>query len=245
MNKKAIKFSPIKSKRVFEELSSHIKGLIIQGVLKTGDRLPSELELAEQFQVSRQTVREALRILELSGLITVRTGGKGGPVVSNTTFETMNDLFLDVFQIEKISMEEITIARLCIEKTVLAYAIENADKGDLRGLKKNIAEATKKVKQSQAATDLNIEFHKLLGKASKNRVFELVIGSIMAVLAHYHRIVPSDALVSAKAVKYHEEVLAAIIAKDLDQAFRKLEGHLNEVRDRFESYGELFEAENE
>ncbi|MFZ7110979.1 MAG: FadR/GntR family transcriptional regulator [Desulfatiglandales bacterium] len=244
MDKKTISFSPIKSKRAFEELSNHIKGLIIQGRLKTGDRLPSELELAEQFQVSRQTVREALRILELSGFITVRTGGKGGPTVSNTAFNTMNDLLLDVFQIERISMEEITVARLCIEKAVLAHAVENADEMDIKNLSKNIAQAKERVKGGRASTELNIEFHKLLGKASKNRVFQLVMGSIMSVLAHYHEIIPSDPQVSAKAVKYHEEVLAAIKAKDVDKALRMLEGHLEEVRERFKCYSDLLEAEN-
>lgn len=244
MDKKPIKFRPIKSKRVFEELSSHIKGLIIQGDLKTGDRLPSELELADQFQVSRQTVREALRILELSGFIKVRTGGKGGPIVSNTTFHTMNNLFLDVFQIEKISMEEITIARLSIEKTILAHALQNADEADIQGLRKNITEAKKRAKQGQACTDLNLEFHELLGKASKNRVLQIVMGSIMAVLAHFHEIIPSDPQISGKAANYHEEVLAAVIAKDLDKALRVLEKELTEVGDRFKDYRELLEAEN-
>lgn len=65
-------FTPVKSKRTFEEVSSKIKNLIFDGTLKPGDRLPSESELAVQFGVGRQTLREALRILELSGFIFMR-----------------------------------------------------------------------------------------------------------------------------------------------------------------------------
>ena len=84
MNVKKELFSPIKSKRTFEEVSGKIKTLIFDGVLKPGDRLPSEIELARQFMVSRQTIREALRILELSGFIKVQKGGSGGPLIKDT-----------------------------------------------------------------------------------------------------------------------------------------------------------------
>ena len=66
-----ILFAPIKSTRTFEEISLGIKRLIFKGALKPGDKLPSETELARQFNVGRQTVREALRLLELSSLILI------------------------------------------------------------------------------------------------------------------------------------------------------------------------------
>lgn len=71
-------FEPFKNnKRAFEEVSSSIKSLIFKGILQPGDKLPSEGELANQFNVGRQTVREALRILELSGFIKVQKGFGG------------------------------------------------------------------------------------------------------------------------------------------------------------------------
>jgi DNA-binding transcriptional MocR family regulator len=70
-------FTPIESKRTFEEISSKVKTLIFDGTLKPGDRLPSELELAKQFGVGRQSVREALRLLELSGFVSIQKGYGG------------------------------------------------------------------------------------------------------------------------------------------------------------------------
>ena len=75
---------PVKNKRTFEEVSDKLKELIFDGTLKPGQQLPSEHALAQLFQVGRQSVREALRVLELSGFITIRAGVKGGAVIEGT-----------------------------------------------------------------------------------------------------------------------------------------------------------------
>jgi len=112
MNEQKALFTPIKTRRTFEEVSASIKQLILDGVLRPGDRLPSEMELARQFNVSRQTIREALRILELSGFISVQKGGSGGPLIRDTIMNTINNLFFDAFQLERISIDELTAARI-------------------------------------------------------------------------------------------------------------------------------------
>ena len=127
-------FTPVKSKRTFEEVSAKIKDLIFEGTLKTGDRLPSESELAVQFGVGRQTVREALRILELSGFITVQKGYGGGPIVKDTVVSKISILFQDAFQLEKISLEHITQARSTIESAILTHIVENIDDRDIKAL---------------------------------------------------------------------------------------------------------------
>ena len=75
-------FGPIKSERTFERVSTRIKGLILEGALKPGDRLPSENELAQQFGVSRQTIREALRIL--GAFFSARETSSSSPLVGRT-----------------------------------------------------------------------------------------------------------------------------------------------------------------
>ncbi len=77
--------SPYKKRRAFEEIANNIKELISKGYLKPGDRLPPETEIARQFDVGRNTIREALRILELSGFVKIQMGGKGGPLIIDTS----------------------------------------------------------------------------------------------------------------------------------------------------------------
>ena len=136
-------FEPIRSRRTFEEVSNQIKKRIFEGVYQTGEKLPPEAELAAQFNVGRQSVREALRILELSGFITIQKGGGGGAIVKGSISNTISKLFLDAFRLEKTSLEELTIARVEIEKVVLKYAVMHSDADDIRALQENVATARK------------------------------------------------------------------------------------------------------
>ncbi len=154
-------FVPIKGKRAFEEVSAQIKNLVFQGILKPGDRLPSETDLAARFNVGRQTIREALRILDLSGFISVQKGYGGGTFIKDTTLSKMGNLFLDTIRLEKITIEELTIARLENERVILNYAIDFADALDVKRLKENILHAKENLKQNMTATEENLEFHKL------------------------------------------------------------------------------------
>ena len=248
MNDNQDLFQPIKNERTFEKVSTRIKRLIFDGVLKPGDRLPAETELAHQFNVSRQTIREALRILELSGFITVQKGGNGGPLIRTTILNTINDLFLDAFQLEKVTTEELTLARFEIERVVMNYAIDRADDADIQRLQDNVRRARKKIENNLAAVDENIEFHNLLAEASKNHVFVMVVGSITAVVRdHTSRLTASlegqdpagaymeSVLKSKTAVDIHEKILEAITARDRKKAKHLMESHLQEVGHRLES----------
>jgi len=230
-----ILFDPVKGRRTFEKVSSEIKKLVIQGVLKPGDKLPPEIELARQFNVGRQTIREALRILELSGFISIQKGFGGGPVIKDTILNRISALFLDAFQMEKVSIEELTVARFKIEKIVLNDAIDFADDQDIQALQENIDKARKKIERKSMATVENIEFHNLLAKASKNHVFVIVSGSILALLEDLLCRLTPDFEVSKKALRSHEDILKALIAKDRAAAINFLEKHLLKVQNHLKS----------
>jgi GntR family transcriptional repressor for pyruvate dehydrogenase complex len=245
MSNHQILFSPIKEKRTFERVSSKIKGLILAGTLQPGDKLPSEIELAQQFSVSRQTIREALRILELSGFITVQKGGKGGPVIRDTILSTIGNLFLDAFQMEKISLDELTSARLDMERVVLHRAMDQADEQDLSLLRENVAAARKKIENQAVAVEENIEFHNLLARASKNHLFVIILGSITAATRDLlsrltlgteegARSLACDegTVKSANAVRHHEQILDAMAQGNGIQAIRLMEEHLLELDTR-------------
>ena len=90
-------FKPIKQTRVSEEVAEQLKETILNGQFKAGDRLPSERDLAEAFQVSRVAIREALRSLENSGFIITRQGATGGAFVTDLTFSSLSKAFVDLF----------------------------------------------------------------------------------------------------------------------------------------------------
>ncbi|MBW2064173.1 MAG: FadR family transcriptional regulator [Deltaproteobacteria bacterium] len=248
MNELKELFTPVKTRRTFEEVSASIKELILEGVLKPGDRLPSEIELARQFNVSRQTVREALRILELSGFISVQKGGTGGPLIKDTILNAINNLFLDAFRLQRISIGELTVARIEIEKVVLDHVVDNITEAQVRELKKNIARALAKIERNEVSVMENIQFHNLLAQASGNHVFVIVVGAIVAaVQALLSRLTPDarggdqpasyneSVLRSQNSIQYHEELLEAIVGRQKAKARTIMENHLLEVGDRLKN----------
>ncbi|MBU2497327.1 MAG: FCD domain-containing protein [Proteobacteria bacterium] len=212
--------------RSFEEISARIKNSVFKGELKPGDRLPSEAELGRHFNVGRQTIREALRFLELSGFISIQRGRKGGPIIRDTVLDAVNRSLLDAFQLQNITIDEITVARLAIEKSVLPYGVVNMTASDIRGLEKNILEARKKLERGVRASSHNIEFHRLLARASRNTVFIVVVESIMAIAADYLSRANPHLERSKRALDYHEALLEAIKGRDTDKALEILDDHL-------------------
>ena len=223
-------FKPYKSKRSFEEISNEIKTHIFRGDLKPGDKLPPETEIAHQFNVSRQTIREAMRILEQCGFITIQQGVNGGPLIVDTILNRLGTLFIDIFHFKKISPNELTEARFDIEKVMLRHVIERADDSDLEGLKENVQKAKEKIKTNNSPFTDNIAFHKLLAGASKNYVYVIVIEAIMAVVSDFHsNLERVNFERSRKITKYHEDILEAIIERNLEKSVDLFEKLLVEV----------------
>ncbi len=226
MDSIALSFQPIKNQRTFEQISAEIKAMIFQGALKPGDRLPSENELARQFQVGRHSVREALRLLEMSGFITIQKGAQGGPVIKDTVLNTISDLFRDSMQMKRVSLRELTVARVEIEKAVLKQVLVNAGPADIKLLEANVRETERKIDSRQQAPQENISFHRVLARASKNQVYVIVIDSIMAVLSDFLSELDTDRKISVSNARYHRHILEAVKAKDADRALELMEEHL-------------------
>ena len=227
-------FAPIKSKRTFEEVCGEIKRLIFKGVLAPGNKLPSESQLASQFNVGRQTIREALRLLELSGFITIQRGSTGGPIIIDTILSKISDLLLDAFQMRKITVDELTTARLDVERAILNHVVKNAGDSEIKSLQDNIFQATMDLEAGIRPFTANSEFHNILAKASRNPIFVIVEASIMTVVTDFLSRVAPDFEGSKRTISEHQSILDAIIKRDREEAITLLEKHILEVGDRFQ-----------
>ncbi|MBE0598680.1 MAG: FadR family transcriptional regulator [Desulfuromonadales bacterium] len=222
---------PIRIEKTFVSVTNEIKRIIFAGVLKPGDRLPSELELAERLGVSRSSVREALRGLELSGFLQVQRGGAGGRIIVDTIADSIGNNILDAIQMGKIMTDELTVARVEIESVIVRHAVANADEIDLLLLRQNIENAHEKLSRGLPAKDDNVEFHKLIGKASKNQVLSLLQESLLLILTgSMSRLgLNPGAEKSRKVTISHEAILQAIIARDADAAEEQMRLHLRQA----------------
>lgn len=223
-------FQPIKKRRSFEDVCDAIKRLLFDGTLKPGDKLPSENQLASQFNVARQTIREALRLLELSGFIAIKKGGTGGPIITNTILNSASSSLLDAIQMKTVTIDELIEARREIERLIMNRVIINADQSEIENIKKNILEARKTIEAGVQAFSENVSFHSLLAKASKNQIFSIVIDAIMAVVADFLSRGAPDIEASKQQIDEHEALLNALIEKNYDKAISLLDRHLINVR---------------
>jgi GntR family transcriptional repressor for pyruvate dehydrogenase complex len=225
-------FAPVETRRSFERVSERIKEAIVAGRLKPGDRLPPETELAARLDVSRQTVREALRSLEHSGLVeTPKRGAGGGTVIRNGIPETITGLFVDALRMDSVSVDELSEARAIIEITILRSAVERATEDDIRLLRENTVETHRLISAGQEASENDLEFHRLLSQGSKNRVMELVVDALLCVTRSILNRNPPTLEMSVQSVASHEAVIAALERKDTETAVAEMLVHLDAVHE--------------
>ena len=149
-------FSPIKTTRASEEISKQIKTAIFSKRLKTGDRLPSETELAEIFSISRTTVREALRTLEQEGFLVIKQGIKGGSYIREADFSPIVNSITHMLKLKRITLGNLTEARLIIEPEISKIAAMKSNKQDIKQMEEALVGLRKVVKKKERSTATNI-----------------------------------------------------------------------------------------
>ena len=103
-----MELSSIRSRKAPQEIVYRIRGQILAGLLERGSKLPSEQELMHTFNVSRQTLREALRVLEVQGLLEIRAGSGGGAFVAEVDLETAQMGLINFFHDKDLSIQHLT-----------------------------------------------------------------------------------------------------------------------------------------
>src|SRR5574337_1196105 len=132
-------FEPIAApKRNFEIIEASIRREIYKGTLAPGQKLPNEFELARQFNVGRSAVREALKVLELAGLLVVRRGYNGGTFVAPPDFEDASEAITLTFNPGNTSVDQLIEACQVIEGRAAELAAERASALEVTDLEEMI-----------------------------------------------------------------------------------------------------------
>ena len=226
-------FIPLESKRTFEEIADQIRELIYSGTLKPGDRLPSERELAAKFKTGRMVLREALRTLEQSGLIYIKHGSIGGAFIKEIDSTVIKGSISDMLRVGNITPQDLTELRLGIESAILKLAIERRNNDDLILLEKNIEDTEREILKGAKAYECNLNFHVLLAKISKNRLYEIIIESLMSAAKPLIISKKPEAGYSDKVLKYHKEIYQAVKDRNLPMAEDKLHDHFYDIEERY------------
>lgn len=220
-------FSQVSVGRISEVIIRQIRQLIHSGQLATGARLPSERDLCIQFGVSRVTVREALRVLEASGLVEIRVGAQGGTFVKTPTGEHVREGITDLLALSGLSPIEVTEARQLIDLGIVPLACERATAKDIADLFALCEEAEEAFKRNQYSVELSTGFHTRLAQATHNgAIFMLVQSfreSVLMSLEHAHEGAP----MGREGLREHRALVEAVRDRDPERAQQIMVTHLH------------------
>ncbi|MCR2822500.1 FadR/GntR family transcriptional regulator [Lederbergia panacisoli] len=202
-------------------VSENLRQYIIDHQLKTGDKLPSERDLAVMLDVSRVIVREALRALESTGIIVIRHG-EGAFVNTDDTSVILNHL-LFFWRMSNDRIEELFELRQLLEKTAIEQIINNSNTTQLTVLE-NIIFDMSQTKDSNTFKELDIEFHKELIKATNNELFKQLTDVIVQYFSGVS--LDMDEKNRNKTTVEHQLIVDAIKDKNKKLAIQLLNDHL-------------------
>ena len=218
-------FKPIKQPRISEEVFNQLKEAILSNDFRAGDKLPSERDLAEQFQVSRVAIREAIRALENTGFVSIRQGATGGAYVTDLTFEQLASACIDLFLANKISIHELHKVRILIEPEVARLATLNATPEYTKrllgafeaehppgaSLTEDIASATK--------------VHFILAEMCGNRFLEAIVNSVIKLNAKILEEIKPNPPYSIHPPGLHRPIVEAVLSGDPEAASEAMRSH--------------------
>lgn len=205
-----------KAKRALS-LAQHIVRDIEAGAHAPGDRLPREEEMLARYDVARATLREALRFLELQGVIHLQLGRSGGPVVARPQTGDFADSLSLILHFMDADLRGLLELREAIAADVAAYAAQRATTGDLSAL----ADCLKELERNEAGgqfEELNRRFHDLLGWASGNPLFGLLTSTLHLITREFSHSLGYSAQERAVQLRFLRRVLEAVRTGDSEAA---------------------------
>ncbi len=218
----------VRKNKVYEEVAKQIERLILNK-LKPGDKLPSERELAEVLQVSRSSIRDAIRGLELMGLVEPRQGA--GTIVREKSSEAVINPFADALKRRHELVSELLDFRKMLEPPLAARAATHASPDEISELEEILQRQVDKVSRGEVAIAEDQEFHYNIALASGNSVVLKVLDIVMDLLRDTRTRSLQLEGRPEKSLAGHRRILSAIKRHDAEAAKAAMRRHIEDVEE--------------
>ncbi|MGG0717961.1 FadR/GntR family transcriptional regulator [Robertmurraya massiliosenegalensis] len=219
-------------KKAYLVLVDKITKYYLAGNLKPGERLPSERELASHFNVSRTTIREALRTLELNGLIEIRQGG--GSYIKVTDFQSKKEDFITAVKFENPLVFEMLELRRALEVESAFLAAKRATSADLEKLRTALNQLTLAQKNPELGLKADLDFHIGIAKATHNSIFIELIDTLKGHMEDTIKVTQKhrfhDPSRYADTLEEHKQIYLAVASGNANRAKELMEGHITKIR---------------
>jgi GntR family transcriptional repressor for pyruvate dehydrogenase complex len=222
-------FSPIKTKRAFEEICDQIRREVALGKLRPGDRLPPEREFAEQLGVSRTAIREAMRSLENAGLVQCYQGMGGGAFIREGNSRVLTQAVSDMVMLGQIPSSSVTEARIILTEQAIRLACERATEEDLDAIGRDIDKAEELTLAGNFSRrgSYITEFYRLLANATHNQVVVMLVESLSELVRT--QMVKVSVKPRRDFIAVRRNVLRHLRARNAEAAAREMRKHLERL----------------
>lgn len=225
-------FQAVKQRRTFEQILLQIEEAIIDGRLQPGDKLPAERDLAQTFSVSRASVREALRVLEMFGVLVARrgTGADAGSVVADSALSGLQSALRLHAGLLRIPTRDMVEVRAILEQHAAQKAASRTEDGGLTARLHEIIDDMRTASDIDEFNLLDTEFHVQLARASGNALLPVLMEALRgtmrrAMLEGFQRLTDWSAE-RDHLVGEHERMITYIEAGDSAAAGAALQNHV-------------------
>lgn len=215
--------------KLYQEITEQIQRLIKEGQLKHGDQLPPERRLAEIFQVSRHSVREAIRTLEEKNVLKSRIGS--GTYVMIEDRSLVIDFLARAIHKEKDKLAEIFQFRRMIEPQIAALAAEQASNSDVSELLDLLDRQKRTGTDFRAAIEMDQALHLTLARATKNGILLKVVERLNDILSESRVQISQSQGRLERSVAGHSRVIQAVADGDSEEAAKAMKEHLKQVEE--------------
>lgn len=229
-----MKITPIKRHNLPDEIINQIQKIIINGHLKVGDKLPSERELAEKFQVGRTSIREALKALHFVKIL-IRT--REGTFVNKNVLDYFSDSINEKLIVKYIELEDLIEARKLLEVKNARLAAQKATKEDIAILQNNLSDIKRftVMQNVQKFISTDVKFHEIIAEIAQNRVLYEIFIVVKKLLRESQKMLVKYPGIMETSCKDHERIYHAIKEGMTCKAEKAMIIHLENVSKAFES----------
>lgn len=213
-----------KRNKLSDHIVTELTNAILRGEFEKGSYLPSEGELCIQYDVSRSTIREAVKSLQERGLAE-RQHGKGILVVNRTMDIVAASIqsMANSFNVEQMQLIDV---RSAVEVRTAMLAAENADDQDIREMEKTLAVMNDSSSDIERYLEHDFKFHILVAQASKNKIFEAVLRALEPLLMNEISLTLEGRERPERLFNYHKKILQMIKKNNPDGAKKSMLDHL-------------------
>lgn len=225
-------FSKLDRRRAFEAIVDQIREAIFRRRYRVGERLPSERELAAQFGVARHAVREAIRVLEHSGMVSVRRGSRGGAFVAEPRSEAKGSLLDAAMHARGVSIEDLFRSKMLIEPQVAEIAAVEATEKELAGIGEILEREARALADGDAYEEVS-RFHTEIARTLHNPILDEMVRALEATARLLHRAGGPAPGVYALAHKEHAAIYAALRRRRASASRTAMAEHLKAMETRY------------